>query len=330
MRSKTNGAIQRTGKLNNIQGHGPNWVLVAGGALLSMLTIRLGCKLKQAFERKRQDNTIKGNGKSPSTRRSRKCRLHSNLNRFNLEEDSCYYCLSDIKQIGEVCLKCLDQLGATYFPLSFVGGGVDTRAISKEADPSLPLVKFTGSESNNENGGVMWASSPHASESGSSDIYAKREVIHKLRQQLKRRDEMIMEMQAQITDLQTSLRIQVSESANLQAQLDSANRDLFDSEREIQQLRKVIADHRVAVNGRVNGFYTDSVDDHAELRCVAAERRKGDGANTEILRKEVGELKEVIEGKDFLLQSYKEQKVELWSKMKELQLRLESQVPNIL
>nr|CAD1840930.1 unnamed protein product [Ananas comosus var. bracteatus] len=283
MRSKTNGAIQRTGKLNNIQGHGPNWVLVAGGALLSMLTIRLGCKLKQAFERKRQDNTIKGNGKSPSTRRSRECRLHSNLNRFNLEEDSCYYCLS--------------------------GGGVDTRAISKEADPSLPLVKFTGSESNNENGGVIWASSPHASESGSSDIYAKREVIHKLRQQLKRRDEMIMEMQAQITDLQTSLRIQVSESANLQAQLDSANRDLFDSEREIQQLRKVIADHRVAVNGQ---------------------RRKGDGANTEILRKEVGELKEVIEGKDFLLQSYKEQKVELCSKMKELQLRLESQVPNIL
>ncbi|OAY70958.1 hypothetical protein ACMD2_21205 [Ananas comosus] len=307
MRSKTNGAIQRTGKLNNIQGHGPNWVLVAGGALLSMLTIRLGCKLKQAFERKRQDNTIKGNGKSPSTRRSRECRLHSNLNRFNLEEDSCYYCLSEL-----------------------AGGGVDTREISKEADPSLPLVKFTGSESNNENGGVMWASSPHASESGSSDIYAKREVIHKLRQQLKRRDEMIMEMQAQITDLQTSLRIQVSESANLQAQLDSANRDLFDSEREIQQLTKVIADHRVAVNGRANGFYADSVDDHAELRCVVPERRKGDGDGTEILKKEVGELKEVIEGKDFLLQSYKEQKVELCSKMKELQLRLESQVPNIL
>lgn len=29
---------------------GPNWVLIAGGALLSTLSIRLGYKLKQAFD----------------------------------------------------------------------------------------------------------------------------------------------------------------------------------------------------------------------------------------------------------------------------------------
>ena len=33
-----------------------------------------------------------------------------------------------------------------------------------------------------------------------SDLFSKRDVIHRLREQLKRRDEMIMEMQAQITD----------------------------------------------------------------------------------------------------------------------------------
>ena len=33
-----------------------------------------------------------------------------------------------------------------------------------------------------------------------SDLFNKRDVIHRLREQLKRRDEMIMEMQAQITD----------------------------------------------------------------------------------------------------------------------------------
>ncbi|XP_072990070.1 uncharacterized protein [Typha latifolia] len=345
MSSKTNGPIQRSGKIKHVQGEGPNWILVAGGALLSTLSIRLVCKLKQTFEIKRHDNAIKGNGKCMGKRRPGACQLHSNLYHFTVDDNSCYYCLSEI-----------------------AGGGVDikeapTSPVLKEADPTLPLVKVPGSGSNKENG-VMWtlspdrlelprkplhysnsSDSPCVSESG-SDIYSKREVILKLRQQLKRRDEMIMEMQTQIRDLQNSLSIQVTQSANLQSQLDSANRDLFDSERQIQQLRKILADHCVAetltpeklmttrnwhseaMNGQVNG-YPDSVDD-LELHCVGVEKRKGDCERVEMLRREVGELKEVIEGKDFLLQSYKEQKVELSSKIKELQLRLASQVPNIL
>lgn len=54
------------------------------------------------------------------------------------------------------------------------------------------------------------------------------------------------------------------------------------------------------------------------------------GKKIDMLRKEVGELKEVIDGKDYLLQSYKEQKSELSMKIKELQQRLDSQLPNIL
>ena len=49
-----------------------------------------------------------------------------------------------------------------------------------------------------------------------------------------------------------------------------------------------------------------------------------------MLRRQVGGLKEVIEGKEYLLQSYKEQKAELSTKIKELQQRLDSQLPNIL
>jgi predicted nucleic acid-binding Zn-ribbon protein len=187
--------------------------------------------------------------------------------------------------------------------------------------------------------------SPCVSESG-SDVYNKREVIQKLRQQLKRRDEMIMEMQAQIADLKNSLSIQETQTANLQSQLDGANRDLFESEREIQQLRKIIADHCVAealshdkplqghwqsdaTNGHANGYADSSIDD-PELHCIGIEKRSGEVERVEMLKREVGELKEVIEGKDFLLQSYKEQKVELCLKMRELQERLSAQVPNIL
>ncbi|CAM0953486.1 unnamed protein product [Alopecurus aequalis] len=336
--SKTNGSIQKAGRVSHVQGEGANWILVAGGVLLSTLSVRLGCKLKQMFDTNKQNSRT-----SKAKRRPGACGLHSDLYRFN-DQTNCYCCVSD--------------------------GGVEFKqgpasSLSKSDEPSLPLAKIPGPESSKENSGIMWTSSPdrledprrpvqYSNSSGSpcvsesgSDIYSKREVIQKLRQHLKRRDEMIMEMQAQIADLKNSLSIQETQTANLQSQLDGANRDLFESEREIQQLRKIIADHCVAeafshdkplqaghwksdaTNGHANG-YADSCVDDPELHCTGIEKRNGEVERVEMLKREVGELKEVIEGKDFLLQSYKEQKVELCSKMRELQERLSAQVPNIL
>ncbi|XP_025807889.1 uncharacterized protein LOC112886265 [Panicum hallii] len=338
MKSKANGSIQKAGKANDVQG-GPNWVLVAGGVLLSTLSVRLGSKLKQIFVTKQQNTSTK------AKRRPGACDLHSNLYRFS-DQTSCHCYMS-----GHA-----DGVEFKQAPPS---------PISRSTEPSNLLVKIPAPESSKENSGVMWSSSPDrledprktfqysncsgspsVSESG-SDIYSKREVIQKLRQQLKRRDEMIMEMQAQITDLKNSLTIQVTQNTNLQSQLDGTNRDLFESEREVQHLRKIIADHCVAesllhdkpfqagqwqsngTNGHVNGYSDSSLDD-PELHCNSVEKRKGEGERVELLKREVGELKEVIEGKDFLLQSYKEQKVELSSKIRELQEKLSAQVPNIL
>ncbi|XP_009396210.2 uncharacterized protein LOC103981270 isoform X3 [Musa acuminata AAA Group] len=349
MTSKTTASIQRVQKLNHVRQEGPNWVLIAGSALLSTLTVSLGCKLKKAFQIRRQDTSHKDvhteYRKSASKKSSGACQLHSSLYHFNQDEEVCCYCLSGTSE-GRVDVK------------------QPKNPVAHEADVSLTLVEIPAAEQNKDVGSVMWISSPdrlemprkplhHSNSSGSpcisesgSDIYSKREVIQKLRQQLKRRDEMIMEMQAQITDLQNSLNIQLSQSAHLQAQLDCTGRDLFNSEREIQQLRKVIADHcvaevvspekpiearqwhHVATNGFMNGF-PDNVDG-MEVNCVGAEKAKAERERIEMLKREVQELKEVIDGKDFLLQSYKEQKTELCSKIKELQLKLASQVPNIL
>ncbi|MFQ6650699.1 hypothetical protein Gotur_022980 [Gossypium turneri] len=231
--------------------------------------------------------------------------------------------------------------------------------ILPESEVALPLVTVPSSDFSKDNG-VMWASSPDrlelpprpfhhsncsdspcVSESG-SDIFSKREVIQKLRQHLKRRDDMILEMQDQIMELQNSLNAQVTHSTHLQSQLDAANRDLFDSQREIQRLRKAIADHCVGHggtnkmtsidtawpsdirNGHANGYLD------VESNSDSPEKGRGDGERIEMLKREVGELKEVIEGKEYLLQSYKEQKLELSMKIKELQQRLDSQLPNIL
>ncbi|CAM0945497.1 unnamed protein product [Alopecurus aequalis] len=292
------------------------------------------------FDTKQQDSSSK------VERRPGGCESDSKLCRFH-GQTSCYYCISGHSD-GVVEVK--------QSPAS---------PLSKSVEPSLPLVKIPGQESSKDNSGVMWISSPdrledprkpfqysnssgspRVSESG-SDIYSKREVIQKLRQHLKRRDEMIMEMQAQIADLKNSLAIQETQSSNMQSQLDSANRDMFESEREIQHLRKIIADHCVAealshdkplhnghwqsdgTNGHANGYADSSVDD-PELHFVSVEKKKGELERVEMLKREVGELKEVIGGKDFLLHSYKEQKVELCSQIRELQEKLSSQVPNIL
>lgn len=231
--------------------------------------------------------------------------------------------------------------------------------ILTESDQALSLVMVPAPEYAKENG-VAWASSPErldlppkpfhhsncsdspcVSESG-SDIFSKREVIQKLRQQLKKRDDMILEMQDQIMELQNSLNSQLSHSSHLQAQVDAANRDLFESEREIQRLRKAIADHCVGQlsvnensspamtclseprNGHANGYL------NGDISPDSPEKGRGDGERIEMLKREVRELREVIEGKEYLLQSYKEQKTELSVKIRELQQRLDSQLPNIL
>ncbi|XVF06827.1 hypothetical protein REPUB_Repub06bG0084600 [Reevesia pubescens] len=333
--------VSRDQKSKKFQGEGPNWILIVGGALLSTLSIRLGYKLKQSLDTNQQDNastSSKGIGTSDG-RRSSGCHSRSNIYSFTQEDDGCFNCISGAESIGE-----------KHPPIG---------QMLQESEVALPLVTVPSSEFNKDNG-VMWASSPDrlelppkpfhhsncsdspcVSESG-SDIFSKREVIQKLRQQLKRRDDMILEMQDQIMELQNSLNAQVSHSNHLQAQLDAANRDLFDSEREIQRLRKAIADHCVGHIGTtektstVAAWPSDIRNGHAngyldvESNLDSPEKGRGDGERIEMLKREVGELKEVIEGKEYLLRSHKEHKMELSMKIKELQQRLDSQLPNIL
>lgn len=223
-----------------------------------------------------------------------------------------------------------------------------------EFNGALPLVTVPPAEFSKENG-VVWSCSPDrlelpskpfhlsncsdspcVSESG-SDIFSKREVIQKLRQQLKRRDDMILEMQDQMAELQNSLNDQLGLSSHLQLQLEATNRDLFDSEREIQRLRKAIADHCVGYvphdkssTGTAWSAETRNGHPNGDINLDLPEKTRDEEERIEMLKRQVGELKEAIEGKEYLLQSYKEQKAELSLKNKELQQRLDSQLPNIL
>lgn len=354
MTSKANGRIKRSEKLKHVEEASPNWVVIAGGALLCTLSIKLCCKLKQAFEVKRSAKahvSSKENGRSTPNRSHESCKLQSQSHRFTHNEDGCCQYVTGISD---------STYGAKYTPIS---------PMCMDGDNSLPMVKVPSAHSSIDNGGAMQASlldhlelplnpfnhpnsldSSCISESG-SDIYSKRDVMQKLQQQIKRRDDMIMEMQAQMTYLQNSLNVQMVHTTHLQAQLDSSYRELFDSKREIRRIRKAIADHCMcmnvslekplpprhqlsqAANWRAGEHHDDS--DDVELICIGAEKARGEDDMIEMLRKSVKEIKEVIEGKDFLIENYKEQKrIELCSKMPELQLTGPSEqvssVPNIL
>lgn len=329
-------------RAKHFQDQGPNWILIAGGALLSTLSIRLGYKLKQVLDTKQPENSnsvLKGNGKVTDRKRSGNCRSHSNLYCFS-QDEGCFNCSSGTEGVADIKPQHNGQLVT-------------------EPDMALPLARVSAPEYSKGNG-VLWATSPDrlelpqkpfhhsnssdspcVSESG-SDIFSKREVIQKLRQQLKRRDDMILEMQDQIAELQNSLSAQLSHSTHLQSLLDAANRDLFDSEREIQRLRKAIADHcvgQVVPNGKPStgsrppsegrdGYANGYIDVEGSLDSL--EKGRADAERIEMLKREVADLKEAIEGKDYLLRCYKEQKSELSLKVKELQQRLDSQLPNIL
>lgn len=59
MSTQRNG-ISKHQRADKFGGQGPNWILIAGGALLSTLSIRFGYKLKQSLDWKPQSNGTAG------------------------------------------------------------------------------------------------------------------------------------------------------------------------------------------------------------------------------------------------------------------------------
>ncbi|EFJ32058.1 hypothetical protein SELMODRAFT_408480 [Selaginella moellendorffii] len=73
-------------------------------------------------------------------------------------------------------------------------------------------------------------------------LSGKRDVVHRLRQQLKNRDEMIMQMQTQILEQSRIIQVHQLRIGDLELLLTAANRSLFVAEQEIEQLQKLLAE----------------------------------------------------------------------------------------
>ncbi|CAM6088670.1 unnamed protein product [Calypogeia fissa] len=72
---------------------------------------------------------------------------------------------------------------------------------------------------------------------------SRRDMVHRLRQQLKSRDEMILDMQAQISDQERLISLHQARCKDLESRLEEANNTLFESNLEIQRLRRAVAEY---------------------------------------------------------------------------------------
>lgn len=385
--------------MQNVPQEGLNWVVLLGGAIVSTLSVTLGRKLKHALEINRQGDTKTLNepeGSSAANRTSGVYPLRSNLD----------YC----RQGGVVCIHCFpgSSDGAVEMKLGPQDANCqfdnDRHTISPKQCKLSEIQIYSESTANSP----LWVSpeqldlpNVHLQQSNSSesvctsdtgsDLFSKRDVIHRLREQLKRRDEMIMEMQAQITDQLQIINNQISHMTNLQSQLDAANRESFGTEREIQRLRKAIADHCAGhavdmscssgtmitnytmvdhsmsrsiadlqgstigsaelCNGGTQRFHEQKLQEQRyemktpevkvwnlveDLPCISLNRNGEMTKHEDTLEsvkdmeRELAELKRLVSGKNYLLEAYENQRVELCTQLKELQLKLGTQVANVL
>ncbi|XP_056857588.1 uncharacterized protein LOC130506915, partial [Raphanus sativus] len=217
MSTRRNG-ISRHQRADNSRGEGgggPNWILIAGGALLSTLSIRFGYKLKQSVPPHSDANGTSDRGKS----RGGCCCLHSSSSSCGRNKDCCLHSCPGTENVeGDHAINEQMVVPSNSLPLVTVPAPsyIKENGLGWADHLEVPMKPY--------NHQSTCSDSPCVSESG-SDIFSKREVIQKLRQQLKRRDDMILEMQEQILELQNSLNSQMSHSSHLQAQLDATNRD---------------------------------------------------------------------------------------------------------
>ncbi|OAO99662.1 hypothetical protein AXX17_AT4G31800 [Arabidopsis thaliana] len=94
MTTRRNG-VSRHQRFESFRGEGPNWILIAGGALLSTLSIRFGYKLKQSIDSKPPHSNATGGLKPNGTTdrgRFKGCCLHSNASPCERNNDCCFHC----------------------------------------------------------------------------------------------------------------------------------------------------------------------------------------------------------------------------------------------
>lgn len=108
-----------------------------------------------------------------------------------------------------------------------------------------------------------------------TNCIAKRDMVHRLRKQLKSRDEMILNMQAQISEHDRDMALSHAHISELQSHLEATDKVLLESKVQVQQLRKEVA-----------GYFAPDIK-RKDLRDCGSEGENtifivGDGSHNEV------------------------------------------------
>ncbi|XP_059072781.1 uncharacterized protein LOC131055466 isoform X2 [Cryptomeria japonica] len=352
---------------NASQVGGPNWVIIFGGAIVSILSVKLGRKLREAIGTNWKRDDVKTLNEP-----DRKSDTQGTLGVNPLHSRLCCYRLDGVvrnhyvsggshgmveMKVGPQDAVCQCENKSSH-TLALLQQKLSEFSVPCNSRENIPLWECL--EQHDISNGHLQQSNSSESVSTSDtspDLLTKRDVARRLRQQM---------------------------------QLDAANKDLFGAEREIQRLRKAIADHcagnavdmscspgpmtnnHVLLNHSINRSMEDAYGstvgdaDHCNgethrfqeqeqgqrydlrtsdvkickigegLQCFPSDRKEAMATDeytiesVKDLEREVAELKQLVSGKNHLLEAYERQRIELCSQLKELHLNLGTQVGSVL
>ncbi|GLJ12473.1 hypothetical protein SUGI_0191730 [Cryptomeria japonica] len=304
---------------NASQVGGPNWVIIFGGAIVSILSVKLGRKLREAIGTNWKRDDVKTLNEP-----DRKSDTQGTLGVNPLHSRLCCYRLDGVvrnhyvsggshgmveMKVGPQDAVCQCENKSSH-TLALLQQKLSEFSVPCNSRENIPLWECL--EQHDISNGHLQQSNSSESVSTSDtspDLLTKRDVARRLRQQM---------------------------------QLDAANKDLFGAEREIQRLRKAIADHcadqwkmhmvlqlvmPITAMEKLTDFKNRN---RARDRKEAMATDEYTIESVKDLEREVAELKQLVSGKNHLLEAYERQRIELCSQLKELHLNLGTQVGSVL
>ncbi|KAG0611559.1 hypothetical protein M758_7G149200 [Ceratodon purpureus] len=213
---------------------GPNWILFAGGAAVTALSYIIGRRQKH------DDRVEEREGKSG------KAQLANHKDGF----DSGYTSKACSRQnsFGSVDSSSLDNSTHLGLPTGLAlvngtrtGGLDDGFHLNNHHDrpQSPPSAEFSEEERSFQSSipsaeEDVRRNNPHGVQLART---AKKDMVHRLRKQLKSRDEMILSMQVQISEYERNLSLSDAHVSELQSRLEESERSLSLSDAHISELQ---------------------------------------------------------------------------------------------
>ncbi|KAH9567213.1 hypothetical protein CY35_03G018600 [Sphagnum magellanicum] len=216
---------------------GPNWVLIAGGAVVTVISFVIG---------RRESIISKGGGlekRKDSPYRMPKPDSKKGIAYIATEGEKRIQTKYNGHQSDSHVVGASSPLTSHFQIHRTKSCKQDVHSTSLPSSPKPFMVSLTTPPCTDED--LQYSSPSPVPLQRVVSEKCEVVVVHRLQQQLKRRDGMIFDLQAQIIDQGHTVAAHKAQIANLEAQLEEKSKILFHSTQEVEQLQRALADQSV-------------------------------------------------------------------------------------